>query len=353
MTQQLSNTILPPPGRLRVVIDTDTANSIDDQFAIAWALRSPERIDVEAIYAAPYSKDIFKQMDASGAAGAYIQKITYEGGGTPEEGMLASYREIRKVCDLCGVRMEDRIFRGAPRFMRSAHDPIDSEAVQDLIRRAKQGGPLYVVCIAAITNVASALMIDPSIRDNLVLVWLAGEPLHFPHGFEYNLSEDLFASRYIFDCGVPLVYIPCMSVASHLSISKEEVQAQLAGKNPICDYLAGVLSDLFPKNASVADEMMLYNKAGNLKGVYDLTDEESAAYRTKHYAIGRIIWDIAPMAYVMNPTWCPCYEAPSPVLLDHSRWGAVDEGRHRIKVCSYLFRDCIFGDLMAKLNGND
>lgn len=352
MTQDTKK-ILPPPGVVRVVIDTDTANSIDDQFAIAWALRSPERVNLEAIYAAPYAKDIFKEIDASGTAKDYIQKITYEGGGTPEEGMLASYREIEKVCALCGGDMDGRIFHGATRFMRSEHDPVDSDAVQDLIRRAKQEGTLYVVCIASITNVASAIMLDPSIRDNIVLVWLAGEPLHFPHGFEYNLSQDLFASRYIFDCGVPLVFIPCMSVASHLSISKEEVDEQLAGKNPICNYLAGVLYDLFPKDASVADEMMLYNKVGNLKEVYDLTDEESAAYQTAHYAVGRIIWDIAPMAYIINPTWCPCYDAPSPILLEHSRWGKTDPSRHKIKVCSYLFRDCIFGDLLAKLAEND
>ena len=32
-----------PTGRLRLVIDTDAKNEVDDQFAIAWALRSPER----------------------------------------------------------------------------------------------------------------------------------------------------------------------------------------------------------------------------------------------------------------------------------------------------------------------
>ena len=39
----------PPAGKLRVVIDTDAYNEVDDQFAIAWALRSPERMKVEAV----------------------------------------------------------------------------------------------------------------------------------------------------------------------------------------------------------------------------------------------------------------------------------------------------------------
>ncbi|MEY9130942.1 hypothetical protein ACVIWV_002940 [Bradyrhizobium diazoefficiens] len=44
----------PPVGRLRVVLDTDTYNEIDDQFALVQMLLSPERFEVEAIYAAPF-----------------------------------------------------------------------------------------------------------------------------------------------------------------------------------------------------------------------------------------------------------------------------------------------------------
>ena len=47
--------LVPPKGPVRALIDTDTANEIDDQFALTWALLSPERITVEAIVAAPYS----------------------------------------------------------------------------------------------------------------------------------------------------------------------------------------------------------------------------------------------------------------------------------------------------------
>ena len=45
----------PAAGRrLRMVLDTDTANEIDDQFAVVHALLSGERLALEAIYAAPY-----------------------------------------------------------------------------------------------------------------------------------------------------------------------------------------------------------------------------------------------------------------------------------------------------------
>ncbi|MFC1725309.1 hypothetical protein ACFL4T_06755 [candidate division KSB1 bacterium] len=46
----------PPAGRVRMVLDTDTYNEIDDQFAVVYSLISPERLNVEAIYAAPFQK---------------------------------------------------------------------------------------------------------------------------------------------------------------------------------------------------------------------------------------------------------------------------------------------------------
>jgi purine nucleosidase len=47
--------LAPPTGPVRVVIDTDTANEIDDQFALAWALRCPSSWSWWAVYAEPFS----------------------------------------------------------------------------------------------------------------------------------------------------------------------------------------------------------------------------------------------------------------------------------------------------------
>ena len=43
-----------PAGKVRMVLDTDTYNEIDDQFALTYALLSPDKLSVEAIYAAPF-----------------------------------------------------------------------------------------------------------------------------------------------------------------------------------------------------------------------------------------------------------------------------------------------------------
>ena len=50
--------LLEPPARpMRMALDTDTYNEIDDQFALTYALLSPERVTVEAVYAAPFRSE--------------------------------------------------------------------------------------------------------------------------------------------------------------------------------------------------------------------------------------------------------------------------------------------------------
>ena len=81
----------PPTGHLRAVIDTDTFNEIDDQFALAYALLSPERMSIEAIYAAPY----FNHRSTG-----------------PGDGMQKSYEEILRLLHLMGRGHEGFVHRG-------------------------------------------------------------------------------------------------------------------------------------------------------------------------------------------------------------------------------------------------
>ena len=79
-----------PCEKLRLVLDTDAKNEIDDQFAIAWALKSTDRFEVEAVYAAPFSHDCLKAMFTG-------EKIEHAAGFTyaeaPGTGMEESYEE--------------------------------------------------------------------------------------------------------------------------------------------------------------------------------------------------------------------------------------------------------------------
>ena len=136
----------PPKGIADMVLDTDAFNEIDDQFAISYAVHAPEKLSVKAFYAAPFLN---------------------ERSTSPTDGMEKSYHEIRKVLKIAG-KEEYPVFRGSKSYLPDEKTPVQSDAMQDLIERAMTYSPehpLYVVCIAAITDIASALLTRPEIAD--------------------------------------------------------------------------------------------------------------------------------------------------------------------------------------------
>ena len=78
-----------PAGRIRAVMDTDTFNEIDDQFAIAYAINAPERLRVKAFYAAPF----FNERSSG-----------------PADGMERSYHEIKKLLKLAELQQHVKQF---------------------------------------------------------------------------------------------------------------------------------------------------------------------------------------------------------------------------------------------------
>ena len=285
----------PPTGTVRMVLDTDTYNEIDDQFAVVYALLSPERLDVEALYAAP-----FQNNRSSG----------------PADGMEKSCEEILRVTDRLGIGPAGGVFRGSPGFLPDWEHPFRSEASADLVERAMGGGdePLYVAAVGAITNVASAILIEPAIIGRIVVVWLGGQPLHWPSAREFNLGQDPHASRVMFDSGVPLVHIPCSGVASHLLTSLAELEGCCAGHGAIGDYLVEIFRE----------------------------------YHADHFAWAKEIWDIAAIAWLLDGSWVPSELVHSPVLTEGLTW-SVDHSRHLVRVATLVHRNPIFRDLFTKL----
>lgn len=214
---QILRNLYAPSRKVDVVIDTDAYNEIDDQFAIAYLLKSPEFCEVKAIYAAPFTND----------------KST-----GPEDGMIKSYNEILKLLDLMERKVD--VFKGSTQYLKSKDVPVISDAALDLVARAKNyspENPLYVVGIAAITNIASAIIIDPSICENIVIVWLGGHGRDFHDTNEFNMSQDIVGVNIVFDAIVPFIQVPCRGVASGVRISRPELEYWLLGKNKLCDYL--------------------------------------------------------------------------------------------------------------------
>jgi inosine-uridine nucleoside N-ribohydrolase len=233
--------------------------------------------------------------------------------------MAKSHAEIRRLLDLLEHPDPDGLaHRGATEFTSGAGGPVESPATDDLVERARgrDGDPLYVVAIGAPTNVASAIERVPEIVENVVVVWLGGQPLDWHTADEFNLRGDPRASRVLFDSGVPLVLVPCKNVAEHLRTTVPELEHHLSRRGDPSEYLLDAFREYRP-----ADGQRAWSKE---------------------------VWDLAPVAYLLEHAWVPTHLAHSPRLSEDLRYGR-DTSRHLIRVAMDVRRDRVFEDLFGKL----
>ena len=85
-----------------------------------------------------------------------------------------------------------------------------------------------MISIGAITNIASAILLNPEITGRIVVVWLGGHALGWPDTEEFNMVQDIAAARIVFGCGVPLVQLPCMGVVSEFATTGPEQAVRLS-----------------------------------------------------------------------------------------------------------------------------
>lgn len=334
----------------RVIIDTDTANEIDDQYALAWSLLAPERMTLEGVTAEPFSfahhrENLIRSVQIIksggpksaveerfiGGLGGWAQRLVDQGIAAEEvrfvgaeEGERLSYEEILRVFGLCGVSPKGKVFRGSPRYLESLDAPIDSPSARFIIERARASDqPLYILAMGVLTNISSALLMAPDIIEKIVVVWTSGFPSYSPfcNRPSLNLVQDVLAAQLLFDCGVPHVYLPGYHVGAQLKISLPEMERFVRDKGRIGAYLH-----------------QLYND-NPLHKMFAITGAETKTW---------VIWDIINVAWMFDEKYVSTFMSHSPHLDDGLYW-QHPEGRHPMLEAYDLNRDGIFEDLYRTL----
>jgi inosine-uridine nucleoside N-ribohydrolase len=294
--------VLPPNDPVEFVLDTDTYNELDDVYALIYALRSAPRLKLAAVYAAPFHNHRSKG---------------------PADGMQRSFEEIHRVMPWAQVEGLPPVFRGAKEWFDPRGQPALTEAAKDLIERARSRQadqpPLYVVGIAALTNVACALFHAPDIATKIALLWLGGHPPYWPSAQEFNLKGDLAASRFIFDSEVPLVHFPCGHVAVQLRTTLAEMERFLSPQTTPGCHLLKMYQDF---------------ETLDLKGL----------------AMSKPIWDLAPVAWLVNPEWFQTKASPRPSISADITW-CLDSGGPNYLHAFSVQRDPVFADFFRKVSG--
>ena len=159
------------PEKIRVLLDTDANNELDDQHAIAYMLFNGDSFDVEGIT---------------------VNK-TSNGGDVSKH-----YEEAERVVKLCDLHGKIDIYRGANGSFEEIKEYIDEpdfdgmEAVNFIIERAHANSDrkLVLLPVGKLTNIALALKKDPSISSKVRIVWLGS---NYPDPGEYNQVNDVFS----------------------------------------------------------------------------------------------------------------------------------------------------------------
>ena len=307
MTQeQYFKNLAVPSGMIDVVLDTDAYNEIDDQFAICYLLKASYKCSVKGICAAPF---LNKRVESV------------------EDGMRKSYYEIMKLLKLANMeRMKDRVYRGSDRYLPAETVPVDSEAAEFMATLAENYSPekpLYIVALGAITNVASAILKNPKMTENCVVIWLGGHATHIQKGAsEFNMKQDIAAARVVMGSGIPLVQLPCKGVVDRFATTKYELRHWIQGKNALCDYL------------------------------FDNTVEYMRTANERPWS--KSIWDVTAVAWLLNDDQrfmrARLIHSPIP---EYDLHYAFDENRYFIQYVYEIHRDDLFADLFNVLGACD
>ena len=286
-------TPLPREKRARLILNTDAKNEADDQFTIVHALLTPT-FDFHGIIAAHF--------------GDHRSKTSMED----------SRKEIDHLLDLMDLSGRIPVANGAATALLDEQTAIPSPGAQMIIDEAMKDDdrPLYVAFLGPLTDMASAILMEPRLNErNVICVWIGGGT--WPSGGrEFNLMNDIAAANVVMRSNVQVWQIPS-TVYRMMSVSYAELQERCEDKGPIGKYLV--------------DQLIEWNLRVH-KGPIE------------HRSLG----DTPSLSVILNPMGGTYEWRPAPEFSPHMHY--VHTGQYRpIKVYDSIDIRYILEDFYAKL----
>lgn len=256
--------------RRAVVLSTDCGGETDDQWAIAHLATSPA-------------------IELLGIVTTHAQKAA-----PPAE---TARRAVEEVLDHLALPVRPPIVAGASEPLPAGPAPRDNAGVRFILAQASgrsAADRLTVLAIGAATDVASALLLDPTLADRIEVVamgfdaWPAGDDA-------WNVKIDIPAWQTVMASRVPLTVGDMAVCVKRLALTAEQGRAVLAGTGRGGQFLAKLLADFLDREAELAQRVT-----------------GAAAWP---------VWDEIVVAHLLG--WTTFVEYPRPVLradmsFDHS-----------------------------------
>lgn len=211
--------------KLPIVIDADTANEVDDLYALVRAILEPS-------------------FDLRGITSAQFHISTRASDSTVRERQTLNEDIVR----LMG-KEDIPLPIGANMPITSSTKPSISPASNFIIEQAKKQSPenpLHVVILGSCTNVASAILQDPSIipliKVHYLGIWHTASTNYY-NKKEFNSMNDMLALNVIFNTPDLDLTIMSATASQALVFDRNIVNTHLKGNSEIGDYLVNRWED--------------------------------------------------------------------------------------------------------------
>lgn len=206
-----------------VILDTDIGTDIDDTWALAMLLQSPE-LDLRLItmatgdtrYRAALTArmlEVLGRTDIPIAIGRSIDEVD-----STQKAWLEGY----DLQQYPGVILADA-----------------AAAIVDMVMKSEE--QITIIAIAPLTNIADALELEPRIADRALFVGMHGSIYRKYDGMEgadaeWNVIKDLAASKITFAAKWPMVITP-LDTCGNVRLTSNDMQRLAASSSPLVQMI--------------------------------------------------------------------------------------------------------------------
>jgi len=312
-TSQKKEKVQNKSEKIKILIDTDANNELDDQHALAYAFLNNDAFEIAGI-------TVNNTINGEGIQGHYdealriIRLFNLEDKIPLKKGASGNYNEI------------------APNILEPDFD--GAEAVDFIIQEAlkMKDEKLVLLPVGKLTNVTLAILKEPKIIDKIRVVWLGS---NYPDAGEYNLENDTTSVNPVIESGVDFEMVTVRyglpTGTAAVSVTLDDIQQNVKGKGPKAKTaITGRHGEEF---TTFGDYSV------NLFEHIDMHGNPPS----------RALFDMAAVAIVKNPKWAQKVEIPAPKL-SGSAWIGKPENQRKIYIWENFNRDAIVNDFYEILN---
>lgn len=302
--------------RARVIIDNDYSGDPDDLIQTAHHLLSPT---VEIPFFIPSHLSVGDPWDPS------------EHQSTNAEAVL------RKLLSVMGVEDQFSINRGSEKAILDRATPQDTPAARAIVAEAMRTDtdlPLFYAAGAGLTDLASALLLEPVIAGRMTLVWIGGPeypdlapPPPGATGPEYNLRIDLAAAQVVFASGIAIWQVP-RNAYRQVLLSCAELIASVGGQGKLGAYLQKSIEQVMERTGKIGF---------NIGESYAMGDSPLVTLTALQ------------SAFEADPSSSFYSLRPRPTIRDDGSYGPADTRLPPIRVYTQIDNRLTFADFFAKL----